>query len=74
MNSYIFQVVIEAGKFDDGEIAYHAHCPALPDCHASGHTSEEALANIRKAVELYAEDLRGAGKSIPVDALKCIKR
>ena len=70
MKSYIFQVAIEEDQFEDGRKAYHAYCPALPGCHSSGHTYEEALANIKEAVELYVEDLREAGKPIPVDPAK----
>lgn len=70
MKSYIFQVVIEEDHFEDGRKAYHAHCPALQGCHTWGHTYDEALANIKEAVELYVEDLREAGKPIPVDAEK----
>jgi predicted RNase H-like HicB family nuclease len=70
MKSYIFEVVVEEDKYEDGRKAYHAHCPALPGCHTSGHTYDEALANIREAVELYVEDLRESGKPIPVDSGK----
>ena len=70
MKSYIFKVVIEEDKFEDGRTAYHAYCPALPGCHTSGHTYDEALANIKEAVELYVEDLRESGKAIPVDPAK----
>lgn len=68
MKSYIFEVAIEEDKFEDGRKAYHAYCPALPGCHTSGHTYEEA--NIKEAVELYVEDLRESGKPIPVDSTK----
>jgi predicted RNase H-like HicB family nuclease len=70
MKSYIFEVVIEEDKFEDGRKAYHAHCQALPGCHTSGHTYDEALANIKEAVELDVEDLRESGKPIPVDSAK----
>jgi hypothetical protein len=32
-----------------------------------GRTYDEALANVREAVELYGEDLRESGSRIPVD-------
>ena len=67
MKSYIFRVVIEEDTTVDGTLAFHASCPALKGCHTWGHTAEEALANVREAIELYIEDLREAGESIPVD-------
>ena len=70
MKSHIFKVVIEEDKFEDGRKAYHAFCPPLRGCHSWGHTAEEALANIREAVELYIEDLVEAGEPIPVDPEK----
>lgn len=67
LKSHIFQVVIEEDKFEDGGPAYHAYCPVLKGCHTWGHTREEALTNVREAVELYIEDLVQAGEPIPVD-------
>ena len=45
------QVVIERGE--DGYFA--AHCPALKSCWSQGRTREEALSNIREAIDLYLE-------------------
>jgi predicted RNase H-like HicB family nuclease len=70
MKSHIFKVAIEEDAFEDGRKAYHASCPSLPGCHTWGHTPEEALANLREAVELYIEDLVAAGEPIPVDPEK----
>jgi predicted RNase H-like HicB family nuclease len=67
VKSYIFRVVIEEDEFEDGRKAFHAQCPALQGCRTWGHTYQEALANIREAIELYVEDLRAAGEPIPVD-------
>ena len=67
MKSYIFTVAIKEDTFEDGSKGYHAYCPALKGCHTWGHTHEEALANIKEAVELYVEDLRESGEPIPVD-------
>jgi predicted RNase H-like HicB family nuclease len=38
---------------DEG--GYTAYIPALPGCISEGETSEEALASIREAIELYPE-------------------
>lgn len=67
MKSYIFKLEIEEDKFENGDKAYHASCPALKGCHSWGHTYEEALANIQEAVELYVADLKEAGGEIPSD-------
>ena len=67
MKSYVFKILVEEDQFEDGRQAFHAYCPVLSGCHTWGHTYEEALANVREAVELYIEDLRAAGDPIPVD-------
>ena len=43
------KIVLEPGE--DGWIV--AHCPALKSCWSQGRTREEALRNIREAIELY---------------------
>ena len=45
------KVILERGE--DGYIS--ARCPALRSCWSQGKTREEALHNIREAVELYLE-------------------
>jgi predicted RNase H-like HicB family nuclease len=67
VKSYVFKVVIKEDAFPDGRKGFHASCPALKGCHTWGHTQDEALANIKEAVELYVEDLLEAGQAIPVD-------
>ena len=44
-------VIIKRGE--DGYFA--AHCPALKSCWSQGRTREEAIRNIREAIELYLE-------------------
>lgn len=39
--------------------------PVLPGCVSQGDTREEALANIREAIDLYIEDCRHAGDPLP---------
>ena len=45
------QVIIETGE--DGY--FSAHCPALKSCWSQGRTREEALKNIREAIDLYLD-------------------
>ena len=66
MNSYVHEIVVEPDKFEDGAEAWHASCPALKGCHRWGHSYEEALANIREAIDSYVQDLLEAGEAIPV--------
>lgn len=47
----IIKVVIEPGE--DGQ--FSIHCPSLKSCWSQGRTREEALVNIREAIELYLE-------------------
>jgi len=46
-----FKVVLEAS--DEG--GYTVYVPSLPGCVSEGETVEEALKNIREAIELYLE-------------------
>ena len=50
----LFHVTLE--QAEDGWIV--AECPALPGCISQGETEEEALVNIREAIQawLWAED------------------
>jgi predicted RNase H-like HicB family nuclease len=45
------KIILEKGM--DGYII--AHCPALKGCVTQGHTEEEALNNLKEAIELYLE-------------------
>ena len=49
-----FKVVIERGE--DGY--YVVTVPSLPGCISQGKTKEEALKNIKEAIELYLEVLQ----------------
>lgn len=37
------------------EHGFYAWCPELKGCHSQGRTLDEAIANIREAIELYLE-------------------
>ena len=45
------KVIVEKGE--DGYFV--VHCPSLRGCWSQGKTKEEALKNIREAIELYLE-------------------
>ena len=58
-----YTVVLE--KETDG--GYVVSVPALPGCVSQGDNRDEALANIREAIELYVEDCREAGDPVPIE-------
>jgi predicted RNase H-like HicB family nuclease len=57
------QVIMYPGE--DGYIV--VECPSLPGCISQGKTEEEALANIKEAIELWIEDAVANGDFIPED-------
>jgi predicted RNase H-like HicB family nuclease len=59
------QVIIESEE----EGGYHIYCPSLPGCHSQGETIDEALANIREAIDLFVEDMLDNGETVPDDTL-----
>ncbi len=52
---------------------YTVEVPSLPGCISEGDTIDEALANIKEAIDLYIEVLTEDGKPIPEDYLEPIK-
>lgn len=56
-----YRVLIE----QDEEGAFVAQVPALPGCVSQGSSREEALINIREAIEGYLESLREHDEPIP---------
>ena len=56
-----YTVVLD--KDEDG--VYVATVPALPGCISDGKTVEEALSNIREAIQGFIEDMKADGKPIP---------
>jgi len=51
-----------------GEAGYWvAEVPSLLGCISQGKTREEALANIKEAIELYIEVLEELGQEVPGD-------
>ena len=56
-----FRVTIEPDE--DG--VFVAECPALPGCISQGKTRDEAMANIRDAIQGYLESLKKHGEPTP---------
>lgn len=56
-----YRVLIETDE--DG--IFIAECPALPGCVSQGKTRQEAIANIKEAIEGYLASLRKHGEPIP---------
>ena len=56
-----FRILVE--QDEDG--AFVATVPTLPGCVSQGTTRQEALANVREAIEGYLESLRDRGDPIP---------
>ncbi len=60
----VYKVVLE--PCDEG--GYVVSCPALPGCHSQGETKEEAMANIKEAIEGCLEVLNEQVQSDRDDA------
>ena len=48
---------------------FHAYCPALKGCHSQGDSLDEAVDNIREAIEVYLESVTEHGEPIPQEDL-----
>jgi predicted RNase H-like HicB family nuclease len=59
-----FLVTMERGE--DGWIV--VECPSLPGCLSQGRTADEALANIREAIELSLETRNAGGITTAIEA------
>lgn len=51
------------------EGGFWAEVPALPGCFSQGETIEEALENIKEAIESHVIALRDEGEEIPRDEI-----
>jgi len=56
-----FRVTIEPDE--DG--VFVAQCPSLPGCISQGKTRDEAMTNMRDAIQGYLESLKKHGEPIP---------
>ncbi len=62
MTNYDFKVFIEPDPEAGG---YVVVCPSLPGCYSQGDTIDEALDNIKEAIELCLEDMKAHHESLP---------
>jgi predicted RNase H-like HicB family nuclease len=57
------QVILYSGE--DGYLV--AECPSLPGCISQGKTREEAVANIKEAIQGYIAALEEDGLPVPAE-------
>jgi len=62
------QVIIYPGE--DGY--WVVECPSLPGCISQGKTREEAIGNIKEAIEGYVEALREDGLPVPAERFEVL--
>jgi predicted RNase H-like HicB family nuclease len=62
------QVILYSGE--DGY--WVAECPSLPGCVSQGKTKEDAVQNIREAIEGYVLALREDGLPIPPERFDAV--
>jgi len=64
---YRFTVILLPERDPEFAGYYNALVPALPGCVSYGADKEEAVHNIREAIEAYVEDLEAEGEDVPHD-------
>ncbi len=64
MNDLTYPVVITPLTVEDGG-GFAATVPDLPGCMSDGETPEEALGNVRDAIEAWIEMARELGHAVP---------
>ena len=62
---YKYRILIE--KDENG--IYIASCPALQGCYSQGGTVDEALQNIKDAIQLHIEARQALGEPVPIEIL-----
>ncbi|MHB1646974.1 MAG: type II toxin-antitoxin system HicB family antitoxin [bacterium] len=62
-SQYNYTIILE--KEDAG--GYHVFCPTLPGCHTYGDTYDEAIENVKDAINLYLESLKEHKEPIPIE-------
>ena len=56
-----------------GEDGYWVvECPSLPGCVSQGKTRDEAITNIKEAIEAYIEALKEDGLPVPAEKFEAL--
>ena len=63
----VYTALLIPGEPDEG--GYWVTVPALPGCVTQGETVEEALANVKEAIEAYLLSLRDRGLPVPQESI-----
>ncbi len=53
--------------YQDEDGVWIAEVPSLPGCGSDGETRDEAIENVREAIDLWIEDAQARGEVIPED-------
>jgi len=64
MSKLAYPVIVSPLSDADGG-GFAATVPDLPGCMSDGETPEEAIANVREAIDAWLEAARDAGRAIP---------
>ncbi len=67
-----YTVIIQPESDPEFKGYYNAIVPALPGCFTYGTTRDEAIQNVREAIEVYLEDLQAAGEPVPEEHIETI--
>jgi predicted RNase H-like HicB family nuclease len=62
------QIIIYPGE----DSFWIAECPSLPGCISQGETKEEAIQNIREAIQGYIAALEEDGLPVPAEQFQAI--
>ncbi len=67
-----YTVILQPESEPEFKGYYNAIVPALPGCFTYGATRDEAIQNVREAIELYLDDLEANGEPIPEEQIETI--
>jgi len=71
-NCYTYGVKFRVTIESDEDGIFVAECPALPGCISEGKTRDEAMSNIRDAIQGYLESLKKHGEPIPAPITEAV--